>query len=386
MLVLHTSDWHVGRTIRGRSRAGEHRAALDQVVAAAAEHAVDLVLVAGDQFDVQAPSPEAEQIVWAALQRLAEVAPVVVIAGNHDNPRRLEAVRGLLAAHRIHAGADTARPEDGGVVRLRTADGTDVAVALLPFLHHRNAVAAVDLLDPGKGDGDYAASYTDRFQRYAHGLCAGMTAGSVNLAVSHVTCFGAELGGGERQAHSLDRYCVDARSFPGVLDYVALGHVHLAQDVGTAPPVRYCGAPLAMDFGEGGRTCSVSVVEVEVGRPRKVTAVPVTSGRDLLTVRGTFEQACAADVGDAWVRVLLSGPVPAGVAEEVRARLGDGVVEVRLDRRDERAPAADTRLGQAPAALFTAFLATREISDPRVPALFDALLERAREEGAGAAA
>ena len=386
MKLLHTSDWHVGRTIRGRSRADEHRAVLEQVVAAAQEHAVDLVVVAGDQFDVQAPAPEAEQIVWTALQRLADVAPVVVLAGNHDNPRRLDAVSGLLARYRIYAGADTARPDDGGVLRLQAADGTDVQVALLPFLHHRNAVAAADLLDPEQGESEYGASYGARYQRIAEGLCAGMGGSAVNLAVAHVTCFGAALGGGERHAHTLDRYAVDARSFPGVLDYVALGHVHLGQEVGTAPPVRYCGAPMALDFGEVGRAPSVSIVTLQTGRPRKVTEVPITGGRDLLTVRGTFEQAMAADVGDAWVRVVLSGPVPAGAAEELRARLGDGVVDVRLDRREQRGTRAEERVGRPPAELFRAYLAAREVADPRVPALFDTLLEQAQREDDHAAA
>ena len=88
MKILHTADWHVGRTIRGRSRADEHRAVLAEIVEVATRRQVDLVIVAGDQFDVQAPSPEAEQIVWKAMQDLAAVAPVVAIAGNHD--KRIE--------------------------------------------------------------------------------------------------------------------------------------------------------------------------------------------------------------------------------------------------------------------------------------------------------
>src|SRR5680860_969681 len=98
MRILHTADWHVGRTIRGRSRAAEHLAVLAEITAIARAEAVDLVLVAGDQFDTAAPSPEAERIVYRALLDLAEVAPVVVVGGNHDSAQRLEAVAPLLAA------------------------------------------------------------------------------------------------------------------------------------------------------------------------------------------------------------------------------------------------------------------------------------------------
>ena len=98
MRLLHTADWHVGRAIRGHSRADEHRAVLSEIAGLAAEHQVDVVLIAGDQFDTAAPSAEAEQIVYRALLDLAATgAQVVLVAGNHDNPRRWGAIAPLLA-------------------------------------------------------------------------------------------------------------------------------------------------------------------------------------------------------------------------------------------------------------------------------------------------
>lgn len=383
MKVLHTGDWHVGRSIRGRSRADEHRAVLTQIGQVARDEAVDLVIVAGDQFDVQAPSPEAEQIVWAALTDLAQVAPVVTIAGNHDNPRRLEAVRTLLAANTIHAVGTVKRPADGGVVRITGADGTIANVALLPFVHHRSAVRAVDLLDPERGDGEYGAAYAGLYARLAAGLCADMQPDDVNVLVGHVTCFGGMRGGGEREAHSIERYCVDPRAFPQVLDYVALGHLHVEQSVATAPPVRYSGAPLMMDFGQSGgnaagKPCSVTVVDLVPGRPAAARAVPLDAGRPLRTLRGSLEQvmSTAAPEDGAWLRVLLTGSVPAGVVDVVREHLGEGVVDVRLDNRDDPGvtPALD-RIGRPPEELFAAFLAERQVADPRLSALFARLLE-----------
>ena len=88
MKILHTSDWHVGRRIRGRDRSEEHRAVLGELVALAEQHSVDLTLVAGDVFDTASPTPTSEGIVWRALLDLAETSPVLVVAGNHDNPAR----------------------------------------------------------------------------------------------------------------------------------------------------------------------------------------------------------------------------------------------------------------------------------------------------------
>ena len=102
MKLLHTGDWHVGKAMRGQSRADEHRAVLAEIAGIAAAEAVDLVLVAGDLFETAAPSPESEADRLPALLGLAGTgAHVVVIAGNHDNPRRLPAVAPLLALGQV---------------------------------------------------------------------------------------------------------------------------------------------------------------------------------------------------------------------------------------------------------------------------------------------
>ena len=97
MKLLHTSDWHVGKAIRGASRADEHRDVLAEIAAVAEAESVDLVVVAGDLFDTSTPSPESEEIVYRALLALSRTGTTVaVIAGNHDNARRLRAVAPLL--------------------------------------------------------------------------------------------------------------------------------------------------------------------------------------------------------------------------------------------------------------------------------------------------
>ena len=94
--ILHTSDWHAGKSLRGRSRADEHRAVFAEIAGIARTSEVDLVLVVGDLFDTAAPGPEAEQIVWQALLDLADTgASVVALAGNHDHPARFDAARAV---------------------------------------------------------------------------------------------------------------------------------------------------------------------------------------------------------------------------------------------------------------------------------------------------
>ncbi|MGH8944605.1 MAG: metallophosphoesterase family protein, partial [Acidimicrobiia bacterium] len=217
--VLHTSDWHIGRRIRGRDRSDEHRAVLVEIAGIAADQAVDLTLVTGDLFDASSPTPIAEEIAWRALLSLAEVSPVVVLAGNHDSPARLDAVAPLLAMGRIIVVGAPRSPDEGGVIEL---DDIGVRLGALPFVSQRGIVKAEEIMvsDPDQHAGDYQ----DRMRRLIDTLTAGMGTDAVNILAGHLTVFGAEAGGGERQAHIFG-YAVPSSVFPGHLSYVALGHL-----------------------------------------------------------------------------------------------------------------------------------------------------------------
>jgi exonuclease SbcD len=183
--ILHTADWHVGRTIRGRSRVDEHRAVLAEMAAVAADRSVDVVLVAGDVFDVAAPTAEAEQVVYRALLDLADVAPVVVVAGNHDNPRRLAAVAPLLELGRVRVAGRIRRPDQGGVI---SDLGLPVRIALLPWQSQRGIVSASDLMF--KDAVDQVQDYAGRMRRVIEAMTGGLTTDTVNIALSHVMVYG----------------------------------------------------------------------------------------------------------------------------------------------------------------------------------------------------
>src|SRR5215470_8213823 len=142
MRFLHTSDWHLGRTVRGRSRDVEHEAALQQILTYAKEHAVDCLLVAGDIFDTAAPTPEAERLAYQFFLELHGLGvPAVLIAGNHDHPRRFEALAPLLETVHIHLRGDPRGPGEGGVIDVESRDGCERAVvAALPWVPERMAV------------------------------------------------------------------------------------------------------------------------------------------------------------------------------------------------------------------------------------------------------
>lgn len=369
--ILHTSDWHVGRRIRGRDRSSEHVEVLGEIVRVAADHEVDLTVIAGDVFDTSSPAAAAEQIVWRALLDLSEIAPVVVVAGNHDSPLRLDAISPLLEMGRVTALGAPAKPDEGGLVDLPELG---VRVALLPFVSQRGVVKVDQMMaeDPDQ----HAAKYQERVGRVIEALTAGMTPSTVNLLLSHLTVYGAETGGGERKAHIFG-YAVPTSVFPGHLSYVALGHLHRQQKVPHAGPVWYSGSPLQLDFGEVDDQKGVLLVEAEAGLPARVTAVPLTSGRRLMTLRGSLAQVIerADEVGDSYVKVVLTEKGRVGLADEVRSVL-PGAVEVVLDdpeHRPKRRP--EDRRSLSPTDAFQRYLAEKGQEDRDVEGLFATLLD-----------
>jgi DNA repair protein SbcD/Mre11 len=389
MRILHTSDWHVGRTVRGRSRADEHRAVLAEIAGLAHDREVDLILVAGDQFDTGAPSAESERIVYRALLDLADTgAHVVVLAGNHDNPRRWAAVRPLLELGNLHLAEQVARSDRGGVLDLTTRDGEVARVALVPFLSQRGIVTSEQLMH--RDAAQHAGTYAERVARIVASLTEDFGTDTVNLVVGHLTVAGSggpSLGGGERQAHTIFDYVVPPQAFPSSAHYVALGHLHLPHRVQGPAPIWYCGSPLHLDFGEADRGAkAVLLVEATAATPARVEQVPLTSGRRLRTLRGSLEQVLAAreSVGDDLLRVVLEEAPRPGLAEEVRDALPDAVdvaVAPREDdgTRDTPAELDVDALRASPAALFGEYLDELGVEDPRVPALFQRLLEEAQE-------
>ncbi|MGE5597355.1 MAG: exonuclease SbcCD subunit D [Hyphomicrobiales bacterium] len=379
MRILHTSDWHVGRAIRGRSRDDEHRAVLAEITSIARDREVDLVLVAGDIFDSASPSPQAEEIVYEALLELAgSGTQVVLIAGNHDNPGRLKAVQPLLRLAHVHALGDVAQVDDGGCIEVRAKSGETAKVAMIPWVSQRRVVTAAHLM--AQDAGDNVRLYSAQYRVLVEHLAQAFTPKSVNVVMAHVAAPDAEMGGGERSSQTIFDYWVPTNVFPVSAQYVALGHIHRQQQMPHAIPVWYSGSPLQLDFGEGTNRNGVLLVEAKPGVPATVEQLETAAGKQLLSIKGTFDQVVAQGkaLPDAYLRVLLDEPQRAGLSDELRAELPNAV-DIRLIRpfEDQREQAPPDTAGLSYQELFARYLEERHIVDERVQRLFDELLEEA---------
>jgi exonuclease SbcD len=377
--LLHTADWHVGKSIKGLSRLAEHEAVLADIVRVADAERVDVVVVAGDVYETTTPSPDAEALVLRTFLELRETgANVVVVSGNHDNALRFEAVRPVFAALDITVTGLPRRPRDGGVVEIGCADGVGVRVALVPFCSQRSIIRTAQLMELDAAQ--LAQTYDERMRRLIARLVDDLPDDTVNVVAAHGMVAGAALGGGERSAQTYMDYWIGAAAFPASLHYVALGHVHRTQRIGGAAPIWYSGSPLQIDFGDDDPSCNVLVVEATPSQPAEVRQVPVTGGRRLRSLRGSLDElrASAGATGDDYLRVFVDEPGRAGLAETVRELLGDGVVDVQLIRSEPgRGQAGPPRphAARTPHELFAEYLVRQDITDDRIARLFGELLD-----------
>jgi DNA repair protein SbcD/Mre11 len=391
--ILHTADWHVGKSLKGVGRLDEQEQVLREIVRITREEEVDAVLVAGDLYDSAAPNAAAQRLVVRTLMALAGTgAEVVVIAGNHDHAATLDAYRPFADAAGITLVGAVRTAETGGVVEFTTRGGERATVAVLPFLSQRYAVRAAELV--ANTPGENTSAYDQQVREIIGALTAGFRTDAVNLVAAHLTVLGGTFGGGERAAQSIFEYSVPAAVFPADAHYVALGHLHRRQALAAPAPVHYSGAPLSVDFGEQDNTNVVLLVEATPTTPARVTDIPITSGRRLRTVHGTVDELAAlrGAVGDDLLRVWVRERARAGLREEVTDLLPNAL-EVRIDPEfaapvSGSRPAAGAGAERSPGELFHEYLGTRSVDDRRVEELFARLHDRVStgslEQGEGA--
>ncbi|GIH13834.1 exonuclease SbcCD subunit D [Rugosimonospora africana] len=382
MRILHTSDWHVGKVLKGQSRVEEHIAVLRQVVEVAQAERPDLVVVAGDLYDTAAPTPDATRLVTRALSALRNTgADVVAIAGNHDNGAALDALRAWAEAAGITLRGSVRDRAADHIVEGRTRGGEAWRMVALPFLSQRYAIRATEMFDLSAAEA--TQTYADHVGRLLATLSEGFGPDTVNLVTAHLTVIGGTMGGGERDAHTIQAYAVPATVFSPGTHYVALGHLHRAQSILAPCPVHYSGSPLAVDFGEEENTPSVTIVEVGTQQAAKIRQVPVTAAVPLRTVRGTLDELAKVKESDGWLRVYVRERPRAGLREAVQDLL-PRALEVRIDPSlVAEMAAADSsaqarRAGRAPGELFSDYLRSRGHADPAVGQLFDRLYGEVR--------
>jgi len=341
MKLLHTSDWHLGRSLYGRKRYEEFSAFLDWLAQTIEDEKVDALLVAGDVFDTSTPSNRAQELYYRFLCRVAASCcrHVVVIAGNHDSPSFLNAPRELLKAIDVHVvGNASEDPEDEVLVLCDKRDTPELIVCAVPYLRDRD----IRVAEAGESIEDKEHKLIEGIRSHYAAVAAiaeqkrtEVGADIPIVAMGHLFTAGGQTvnGDGVRELYVGSLAHVTAGIFPKCFDYLALGHLHVPQKVNSSKTIRYSGSPLPMGFGEAKQQKSVCQVEFH-STAASVQLVDVPVFQKLERVKGDWDgissrilELSATD-SQAWLEVVYEGDEVIG---DLRERLEAAVSGTQME-------------------------------------------------------
>ncbi|WP_418909004.1 exonuclease SbcCD subunit D [Glutamicibacter endophyticus] len=324
MRLLHTSDWHLGRTFHGASLLNEQRQVLQAIVDLVREHRVDAVLVAGDIYDRALPHVDAVRLFnWALGQLRATGARIVLSSGNHDSAARLGFAAELLDAADVHVVTDLQRMVQPVVL---SDSDHQVAIYGVPYLEPRMVMEELEVEEPSHQAVVTAA--LERVQSAHNNLCAEAAGPVHSVVLAHLFAAGGVGCDSERALSTGNLDVVAADLFAG-FDYAALGHLHGKQRL--QEHVRYSGSPLAYSFSEARHRKSVLLVETDASGVAGVEELELPVPRALAVLRGQLEELLAdpdlAWAEQAWCQVTLTDAQrPAEAMTRLRERFPDTLV------------------------------------------------------------
>jgi len=348
MKILHTSDWHLGRILHGKSLLDDQRHLLNQIYEEL-RNGYDALIVAGDIFDRAVPPAPAMTLLNKFLNAVSVMkVPVVMIPGNHDNMERLNYGTSLFEQHNIHIRCSYDRFEP---VTVKSAGGLEVDIFTMPFVDHAFVADVLD--DPEVRDKESAVkALLERMKPFRR-------EGIPSVLVAHEFIAGAEESESERVFIG-GSHVVHASLFND-FTYVALGHLHMLQEAGLSH-VQYCGSPMAYSFGEVKNRQGISSVTL-TEKGVLVKQVELSPMRPMAVLEDTFESL----IGDSQYDRYTGHYVSARITDEghhlnLQARLRERfpyMLETRLAAVEKRVEAGSEMVGTGadnPSEVFGAFL------------------------------
>lgn len=327
--ILHTADWHLGQTFFGYDRVQEHEHFLDWLAMELCRSKVDVLIIAGDVFDVSNPSAASQRMFYRFLNRVTTENPllqIVVVAGNHDSAARLEAPVPLLLEKRTEIKGLVRKTEgeidcDNLIVELKNSDGEVEALCLaVPFLRQGDYPVVETQGNP------YAEGVKALYQQLLARALERKQEGQAIVAIGHLQATGAEIAEKDYSERTIigGLECVSPDTFPEQIAYTALGHIHKSQRISGRDNVRYAGSPIPMSFAEKHYHHGVVMVTVENGQAVEIEKREYTPLAQLLSIpakQAVSPEEVLKELADlelpltGWhpyleVKVLITGPEP----------------------------------------------------------------------------
>ncbi len=325
MKILHTSDWHLGRSFGTYGLLPDQEAFLEWFISTATNNEVDLVVIAGDIYDRTTPPAEAMRAFDHAVSALTTAGiDVAAIAGNHDSPDRVTMYHSVTERNGLILRGGY---PDGADVVVRQYDDGPLAIAAIPFLDPRMIPPTFTLLDPADGPFSHNAVATACAEAARGAIPDGMR----SLAIAHGFIAGGQGSDSERTPVAVigGSDHIGAQVFEG-FSYTALGHLHRPQTVRGLDHIRYSGTPLAYSFSET-EPKSVVMVSMDSKGSCQTELIPVPVGRPVRTLTDSFENLMASDPDDhSLIRIQLTDTTAVRNAKRRLEDVFGHIVELKL--------------------------------------------------------
>lgn len=318
MRILHTSDWHLGRTLYSKKeRQNEHSAFLNWLLSAIKEKEVDVLLIAGDVFDTASPSSTSQKMYYDFLVRVrnSQCKNVIVIGGNHDSPSFLNAPKDILAALNVSViGNATENIEDEIVIIEDEAKNPMLMVCAVPFLRERDISRFAEkenYADRSKRINESIKKHYETIAERAEKIRQDLGKNIPIVAMGHLSVAGGKRNedDGVRETYIGNVEAVGSDIFPEIFDYVALGHYHIPSVIKNH--IRYCGSPIPMGFGEAGQKKCVYIIDFQ--HEKNIETLEVPNFQQLESVAGDKEfisnrlSELRKENTSIWVEIIYKG-------------------------------------------------------------------------------
>jgi exonuclease SbcD len=334
---IHTSDWHLGQSFMGRSRVEEHEAFLSWLLGTIKEHEVDVLLVSGDVFDTGTPPNYALELYYNFLKQLSQIKSLnttIITAGNHDSVSTLKAPKQLLEALNVHVVVNGDEDENV-IIPIKKDDKTKAIVCAVPFLRDsviRHSLSGETMSDREKLANEGIKAYYEKVYKQAKELHQDTPI----IAMGHLTTTGSKKSESERDIYIGGALDIGGDYLGGTFDYVALGHLHINQEV-KYNHVRYSGSPIPLSFSESANTKKVNLVTIS--DKVKVEELNIPTKRTLVVIKGSLEsikdELKTIEDKTVWIEVYIRDDNPMFANNEIRelaSTLGLTLLAVRVEK------------------------------------------------------
>jgi DNA repair protein SbcD/Mre11 len=318
MKLLHTSDWHLGRTLYSKKeRQEEHVAFLKWLLQTIQEDNIDILLIAGDIFDTASPSSSSQKIYYDFLiqVRNSGCKQVIVLGGNHDSPSFLNAPKEILSALNVTVIGNVGTQIDDEIIVVKDAHNEPaLIVCAVPFLRERD----ISRFAEGESYADRSKRINENIKKHYEEVAARaeQIRESIGkkipiIATGHLSVTGGKRDedDGVRETYIGNIEAIGSDMFPELFDYVALGHYHIACKI--KEHIRYCGSPIPMGFGEVKQKKSVYILDIQDSINIETKEIPVfqklesiIGDKDLITKQLAELKTLDQSV---WVEMIYNG-------------------------------------------------------------------------------